>query len=271
MFRQPFFAFTLGVLIIFASGISWISPATNASLTKRVADVISPHANDTVHYDKDIIREMVNKFTSKTSPDYNEPFAHIVWRMDTSVDHYIFKYDPKRTIGEVSFDGKNVYILITDLGPIFGTNNGAEGCLFEEVKHVEQFFDGETFFQKDGDQWKSVSNLQIEIDAKMFVAAQLKYDSVHTVTFNNVLYNDIPTVLGYLKKLTTNAERGSFLKYGVKLLCKRPGGAVDIFSYEATYPEHNTVKITYWLEGKIKNNKVFGYPLKTAMGGSIVD
>jgi hypothetical protein len=271
MFRQPFFAFTLGILIIFAAGISWIAPATNASLTTPAADIISPRANDTVHYDKDNIRAMVNKFASKTSPWYNERFAGIVWRMDTSVDHYIFRYNPKMSGGEVSFDGKNVHILITDLGPIFGTQNGAEGCLFEEVKHVEQFFDGETFFQKDRDQWKSVSNLQIEIDAKMFVAAQLEYDSVYSATLNNVQYNNVPTVLGFLNKLTTNAERGNFLKAGAKLLFKKPGGAADIFTYEATYPQHDTVKINYWLKEKTKNNIVFGYPLKTVRGDSLVD
>jgi hypothetical protein len=274
MSRQLSPAMAIAMLVILltgSAGISWINPATNASLITLAADIISPYANDTAHYDKDNIREMVNKFTSKTSPYYNERFAQIVWRMDTSVDHYIFRYDPKRQIGEVAFDGKNVYILITDLGPIFGTQNGAEGCLFEEVKHVEQFFDGETFFQKDRDQWKSVSNLQIEIDAKMFVAAQLKYDSVHSVIFNNVQYNNVPTVLGYLNKLITNAERGSFLKYGAKLLCKRPGGAVDIFTYEATYPNHDPVKIKYWLKEKTKNDTVFGYPPKNAMGDSIVD
>lgn len=50
-------------------------------------------------------------------------------------------------------------MTVGDPGAEYGTDNGAEGVLFEETKHAEQFLDGKSRFRNEGGKWQSESNL----------------------------------------------------------------------------------------------------------------
>lgn len=56
--------------------------------------------------------------------------------MNASVDNLVYGYDATSNGGLVSYDGNNINIKVGDPGDAYGTDNGAEGVLFEETKQV---------------------------------------------------------------------------------------------------------------------------------------
>jgi hypothetical protein len=261
MFRQYHFALTLSIFAIFST--TMVEKVRFPHLTGQ------PFSNDTIQYRDDSIRQIVAKYVSKTikrkgkevfNSYYRKDFADIIDRLHASEDNFIFYLDRKRTIGEVEFDGTDVYVIVANPGEAFGSVDHIDGILFEEVKHAEQFLDGKTLFQKKGPVWKPASNLQIEVEAKMFVTTQLKYNTTYKVEYNGVVYDTIPTVLAYLKRLPSDAERCKYLKLGVKLPYRRGLGKIDTLTFEGAYPEHDTTWINNPLTVRTKNDTIFGYP-----------
>jgi hypothetical protein len=238
-----------------------------------------PGTVDTVKYRDKVSQDFVGRFlngggeNSRGEPirnnTYYGPFASIVSRLHKAQENYIYYYNPKGGfISEVTYDGKDVHILITDPGTAFGGEGlGAVGTLFEETKHADQVLDGKTYFEKDSKgNWGAHSCLDNEVEAKMFAAIypgiKMEYKGVNP---NNGKEYYFPTDLGYIRRLRTDRERGNYIKYGVKRIQIREvynlmnTDEIEINPAEE-YRKLEWGPIKNDLRERTKSDKVFGYP-----------
>ena len=188
--------------------------------------------------------------------NYNEAFAKTMDKLEKAEDKFVFSYDSKATSGSVSYDGENVNVTIADPGDGYGA--GADGIMFEEVKHSEQVLDGRVWFGKNSKGgWGTAMSIEAEYDAKKFVVDQLGTTDKYTVDGLK-----IPTQLGIIK----NSEGGIAKSYLVNGLRdykvygdNGKSGTVTIGGAYAGYPMVNPIN-TY--KERTKTDTVFAYPYK---------
>jgi len=223
------------------------------------------YAIDTNKYRDVFVKEKVTKYTNPSNSSYNKAFAEIMHRLDTSMETFYFSYDPQQDHGELIYDGTFLYINIWDPKEEYGTDDGAAGILFEEVKHAEQFLDGKTFFQRNGTGWISVSNLDIEVEAKVFVADVLPTHPTWKYRINANESRDVKTVLEYLKKAKSKEEQYKYLQKGDTIYGPRTEllNIPPLLIIKPTYPEGTTIPVNNTCPVRTKTTFKFCYPLKT--------
>ena len=232
----------------------------------------SDFLGDTVKYSNDATRGLVEKFTKETivkkngkevkNKNYNEAFAGIIKKLDGATDNFVFNLDPNAKEGLVSYDGTNVNITIGDPGDAYGTASGAEGILFEETKHAEQVLDGKTYFGLNSSgKWGAATNLQNEIEAKMFAADQLGVNKYYTEQQSGSNLQ-IPTQLGYLKySAKTETDKMLFLRNGVQnIFVTGANGRTGTANLTGAYPTLTGAPVNNPLTQRTKTDKIFGYP-----------
>ncbi len=236
----------------------------------------SDFLGDTIKYATgaggDMAKQMVEKFVNKTiinnkgkeiaNKNYNEAFANIVGKLNGAADNFIFNFDESTTEGLVSYDGKDVNIKIAEPGDAYGTKIGAEGILFEETKHAEQVLDGKTFFGLNASgKWGASTNLQNEIEAKMFAGQELGIKKYYTEQESGSEFH-VPTQLGYLKYFAkTDADKMLYLNSGVKdLSVSSTNGKFSSVNINGTYPKLLGTAVNNPLTERTKTSQLFGYP-----------
>lgn len=227
---------------------------------------------DTAKFDA-TTQVMVDKYTKQTTTNkngkevrnknYNAAFAGMISKIDaqSTADGYNvnYSYDANAKEGATTSDGVNVNVTINDLGPSFG--GGADGVLFEETKHVDQFLDGKATFEKQSNgRFKAASNIQNEVEAKQFAIDNLPISNF----YRSPEGLDVPTQLGFLKKAKDYATKANFLLNGasninVSGIDKNHNSISGNVTIPAPYPGMPSTIInppTIFT----RNDTLFGYP-----------
>jgi hypothetical protein len=232
---------------------------------------------DTLKYGDNESKEKVIKYTDSLiglengkavpNPDYNKAFAHIIQRLDAAVDVFYLMHAFDGYHGDFFYDGTVLRMVIRDPGQVYGTKNGTDALLFEEVKHAEQFLDGKTFFEKRNARWVCIGNLQLEVEAKLFVANTLpiRQSWEYTDTTTDKTYV-LPSILWSIKQARSEKERLAYLKNGIKIPFGTDINNRGFITIGATYPEGQTTAINNSCPKRTKNDALFCYPKKMAFG-----
>jgi hypothetical protein len=261
------FKFPAGVLLLLMVCCDTATASFCKEMQPGITSNVQCRHTDTTIYQDATIEKLVKKFTDKRKASFNSLFAAIIYRMDTC--SYVFKLvlDEYARKGAVEYDGRLVIVTISRLNPTFGTEKGEEGCLFEEVKHVEQFLNGKTRFRHVGNEWKAESNLYNEVEAKMFVAANFEINEVYTdyikdySDYRNKVAYYIPTVLHYMKGLANDEERALYLIHGAAVQVNSVYGfSRTNYTLIALYSDGTLQCIDNQLTTRIKTDSLFGYP-----------
>jgi hypothetical protein len=270
MFRLQCFAITGGLIAIsaIASGVKAM-PVSGQSLF---------HCHtDTLKYGDNESRDKVMKYTDSliitenkkaiVNPHYNRDFAAIIQRLHTAVDVFYLMHALEGFHGDFFYDGKVLRMVVRDPGQVYGTKDGTDALLFEEVKHAEQFLDGKTFFEKRNAKWVCIGNLQLEVEAKLFVANTLPINESweYTDTTTAKTYT-LPSILWSLKKAKTERERLTYLKNGIKIPYGTDINNRGFIIIGATYPEGQTIAVNNSCHNRTRNDVLFCYPRKTTAG-----
>jgi hypothetical protein len=231
-------------------------------------------SQDSIVYKHIRCKELVDNFTNRetiingvyTRNIYYHPaFARIIERMKAAPEIFEFIYQTKNDSSYVEYNGERVNIVICNPGNKYGTASGQEGVLFEEVKHVEQFLNGEVFFFKEENgRWGIKANLFNEVEAKIFAAEQLGYDSTRILLESKSGRKYIvPTHLGYLMSLPNDTARALFLKIGAKAITVYEPytrlSAITI-DFDSAYYHLDMLPVLNPYTQRIKNDSIFVYP-----------
>lgn len=262
MFRLQCFAMVGGLLSILVINAS----ATTTEMLSGYARFV-PQA-DTVKYGDNESQDKVMEYRDPSKKTYNKGFADIMKRLDSCKDVFYMIYHAAGYHGEFFYDGQFLRIVIRDPGQVYGTKDGTDAILFEEVKHAEQFLDGKTFFENRNSRWVCIGNLQLEVEAKMFVANTLKIHPSweYTDSTTNKVYT-LPSILWSLKQAGTDKERYRYLRDGVKIPFGTDIKERGYIAISATYPEASTDLVNNSCSERIRNNALFCYPSRKMRAG----
>jgi hypothetical protein len=188
--------------------------------------------------------------------NYNEAFASIIKRLDKAEETYRFSFS-EGSAGSLNFDGNVINVVIANPGEGYGA--GADGILFEEVKHAEQFLDGKVFFGKgSNNNWAVAMSIDAEYEAKKFVVDNLRINDYHVVDGFRV-----PTQLGFIKNNSASASKEYLIKGVSNLRVYGDNNRSGTITIHGAYPGVPTRLPINPYRTRTLTDNIFAYPYRS--------